>query len=63
MRRGGEKAKQQIDKSYSYVSWIYDGDKSNSLQDICPENRDLGWAAVPCQVIKPVRMKHQMKCI
>jgi len=47
LRRGGEKAKQQIDKSYSYVSWIYDGDKSNSLQDICPENRDLGWAAGP----------------
>ena len=47
LRRGGDKAKQQIDKSYSYVSWIYDGDKSNSLQDICPDNRDLGWAAGP----------------
>ena len=47
LRRGGEKVKQQVDKSYSYVSWIYDGDKSNSLQDICPENRDLGWAAGP----------------
>lgn len=47
LRRGGDKAKQQIDKSYSYVSWIYEGDKSNSLQDICPDNRDLGWAAGP----------------
>ena len=34
-----------VRKSFSYISWIYDGDKSNSLQDICPENRDLGWAA------------------
>ena len=45
LRRGGDKVKQQINKSYSYVSWIYEGDKSNSMTDICPDNRDLGWAA------------------
>ena len=44
LRRGGDKVKQQINKSYSYVSWIYEGDKSNSMTDICPDNRDLGWA-------------------
>jgi len=47
LRRNGQKNKKHINKSYSYVSWIYEGDKSNSLTDICPDNRDLGWAAGP----------------
>ena len=47
LRRGGDKVKENINKSYSYVSWIYDGDKSNNLKDICPKNSDLGWAAGP----------------
>ena len=45
IRQDKTRNKEKINKSYSYISWIYDGDKSNSLQDICPENRDLGWAA------------------
>ena len=61
LRRGGDKVKENINKSYSYVSWIYDGDKSNNLKDICPKNSDLGWA-VPCRYV-PVRMKLQMRYI
>tara|TARA_B100001057_G_scaffold61906_1_gene55220 strand:- start:28 stop:861 length:834 start_codon:yes stop_codon:yes gene_type:complete len=45
IRQDKTRNKEKINKSFSYISWIYDGDKSNSLQDICPENRDLGWAA------------------
>ena len=45
IRRDKSRTKEHINKSYSYVSWIYDGDKSNSINEICPDKRDLGWAA------------------
>jgi len=43
IRKDKSRAKEQINKSYSYVSWIYEGDKSTNITDIC-EDKDLGWA-------------------
>ena len=44
LRRNKTMSKENINKNYSYVSWIYENDKSHNLTDIC-DTKDLGWAA------------------
>ena len=44
MRRDKTTYKENINKSYAYISWISPNDKSNNIQDICENKKDLGWA-------------------
>ena len=38
--------KEKINKLFSYVSWIYENDRSHSISDL-GDGKDLGWACGP----------------
>ena len=43
IRQDKTRTVKNINKNYSYVSWIYDNNMSHNLTDIC-DTKDLGWA-------------------
>ena len=44
IRKDKSKYKERINKSYAYVSWISENDKSNCITDVYDDGRDRGWA-------------------
>jgi len=44
IRKDKSKYKERINKSYAYISWISENDKSNCITDVYDDGRDRGWA-------------------
>ena len=46
IRQDKSRKNQRINKSYSYVSWIYENDRSHNISDL-GDGKDHGWACGP----------------